>query len=101
MIRIASRGLARLGSTAEITLEISNVAEVCLDSVLHLCLHQISARFGKPFEQDPSGHWRETKFCVLGMGKLGGQELNYSSDVDVLFVYADEGGVLKGRRRKQ
>ena len=100
MIRIAARDLARLGATAEITLEISNVAEVCLDSVLHLCLHQISARFGKPFEQDPSGHWRETKFCVLGMGKLGGQELNYSSDVDVLFVYSDEGSVFKEPPRK-
>jgi glutamine synthetase adenylyltransferase len=30
------------------------------------------------------------------MGKLGGQELNYSSDVDVLFVYAEEGSVFKG-----
>ena len=32
---------------------------------------------------------------VIGMGKLGGQELNYSSDVDVLFVYDDEGSVFK------
>ena len=41
------------------------------------------------------GTGRRTEFCVLGMGKLGGQELNYSSDVDVLFLYSDEGEVFK------
>jgi len=95
MIRIAARDLARLAPTAEIILEISNVADVCLDAVLRLCWRQLTARFGVPFEQDANGQWRETKFCVLGMGKLGGQELNYSSDVDVLFVYSDEGSVFK------
>src|ERR1043166_3141502 len=34
-----------------------------------------------------------TPGCVLGLGKLGGQELNYSSDVDVIFVYSEEGSV--------
>jgi len=95
MIRIAARDLARLGGTMEIVREISDVADVCLSSVLRLCRQQFAARFGLPYEQDPDGRWRETKFCVLGMGKLGGQELNYSSDVDVLFVYSEEGGVFK------
>lgn len=95
MIRIAARDLARLASTTEIILEISNVADVCLSAVLRWCWTQLTARFGKPFEQDANGRWRETKFCVLGLGKLGGQELNYSSDVDVIFVYSDEGSVFK------
>jgi glutamate-ammonia-ligase adenylyltransferase len=100
MIRIAARDLARLAATAEIILEISNVADVCLSAVLRLCWRQLTSRFGSPFEQDANGQWRETKFCVLGMGKLGGQELNYSSDVDVLFVYSDEGRVFKEMPRK-
>jgi glutamate-ammonia-ligase adenylyltransferase len=100
MIRIAARDLARLAPTIEIINEISNVADVCLSAVLRLCLRQCTARFGTPFEQDADGNWRETKFCVLGMGKLGGQELNYSSDVDVLFVYSDEGGVFKEPPRR-
>ena len=95
MIRIAARDLARLAQTPEIILEISNVADVCLSAVLRLCLQQFTGRFGSPYEQDANGQWRGTKFCVLGMGKLGGQELNYSSDVDVLFVYSDEGSVFK------
>ncbi|MDB6125991.1 MAG: putative Glutamate-ammonia-ligase adenylyltransferase, partial [Pedosphaera sp.] len=48
-----------------------------------------------PYHQDAEGHWQQTGFSVFGMGKLGGQELNYSSDVDVIFVYTDEGQVFK------
>ena len=95
MLRIATRDLARLSDVVEITQEISDVADNCLETVRQVCWQQLVARFGKPFHQDPSGRWQETEFCVLGMGKLGGQELNYSSDVDVLFVYTDEGQVFR------
>jgi [glutamine synthetase] adenylyltransferase / [glutamine synthetase]-adenylyl-L-tyrosine phosphorylase len=100
MICIAARDLARLARTPEIILGISNIADVCLSSVLRLCWRQVASRLGTPFEQDAAGQWRETQFCVLGMGKLGGQELNYSSDVDVLFVYSEEGSVFKEVPRK-
>ena len=43
----------------------------------------------------PPGVGKATAGCVLGLGKLGGQELNYSSDVDVIFVYSEEGSVFK------
>ncbi|HEY0549497.1 MAG TPA: hypothetical protein VGF13_07825, partial [Verrucomicrobiae bacterium] len=100
MIRIAARDLARLASTEEIILEVSNLADVCLSAILEGALLQHVARFGKPFEEDSAGSWRDTTFCVLGLGKLGGQELNYSSDVDLLFVYSDEGSVFKEPPRK-
>ncbi len=100
MIRIAARDLAQLASTGEIILEVSNVADVSLNAVLQWSLLQHITRFGKPFEEDGAGGWRETAFCVLGLGKLGGQELNYSSDVDLLFVYSDEGNVFKEPPRK-
>lgn len=95
MLRIATRDLARLSNAVEITQEISDVADVCLEAVWQVCGRQLTARFGQPYHQDANERWHETKFCVLGMGKLGGQELNYSSDVDVLFVYTDEGHVFK------
>src|SRR5439155_18529707 len=87
MLRIAARDLARLGNTSEITREISSVADVCLDAVCRVCRQQFSERFGQPYHLDADDRWRPTEFCVLGMGKLGGQELNYSSDVDLMFVY--------------
>ena len=95
MLRIAARDLARLGKLPEIMQEISDVADVCLDAVWQVCHQQLTGRYGQPWHQDAGGRWQPTAGCVLGMGKLGGQELNYSSDVDVLFVYSEEGSVFK------
>lgn len=94
-LRIAARDLARLGGVEEITRELSDLADVCLEAVLQICWRQFLGRFGRPFHRDTQGRRRPTPFCVLGLGKLGGQELNYSSDVDLMFVYGDEGEVLK------
>jgi glutamate-ammonia-ligase adenylyltransferase len=97
MLRIAGRDLARLGKLPEILQEISDVADICLGTIWQVCHRQLSARYGQPWHQDANGCWQPTAGCVLGMGKLGGQELNYSSDVDVLFVYSEEGSVFKDR----
>lgn len=95
MLRIASRDLARIGSVLETVQELSSVADVCLDVVWRICLAQLAERHGSPMHRDTRGRWCGTPACVLGMGKLGGEELNYSSDVDLLFVYGEEGGVFK------
>jgi [glutamine synthetase] adenylyltransferase / [glutamine synthetase]-adenylyl-L-tyrosine phosphorylase len=95
MLRIAARDLAHLSNVSEITRELSDVADVCLNAICQICRQQLTERFGQPRHQDVHGDWQRTEFCVLGMGKLGGQELNYSSDVDVLFVYSEEGQVFK------
>jgi len=95
LLRIAARDLVRLDQVSGITQELSDVADVCLDGVWRVCYRQLTARHGQPWGQDPNGRWMPVIACVLGMGKLGGQELNYSSDVDVLFVYSEEGGTFK------
>ena len=99
MLRIAARDLARLADALEITREISQVADASLDTVFRLCHQSLTQRLGRPFHLDASGRWQESRFCVLGLGKLGGHELNYSSDVDVLFVYSEEGNVFKSPPR--
>ena len=97
MLRIAARDLARFGKVPELTRELSDLADVCLGATWRLCLAQHQDRHGFPWQPNPQkeGTWEPTRACVLGMGKLGGQELNYSSDVDVLFVYGAEGSVFK------
>lgn len=95
MLRIAARDLARLGRTVEIIREISDVADACLSATFQVCWQQQTESLGQPYHQDAEGNWQPTAFAVIGLGKLGGQELNYSSDVDVIFVYDDEGGVFK------
>jgi glutamate-ammonia-ligase adenylyltransferase len=100
MLRIAARDLARLGTVREITREISDVADVCLETVYQLCARQLTERLGHPYHLKAGGPWQPTEFCVLGLGKLGGQELNYSSDIDVLFLYEEEGHLFKLAPRK-
>jgi [glutamine synthetase] adenylyltransferase / [glutamine synthetase]-adenylyl-L-tyrosine phosphorylase len=95
MLRIAARDLARLSTAPQTTLEISDLADVCLGAVWRVCQAQLVERYGRAYHQEPSGRWLPTEACVLGLGKLGGQELNYSSDVDVVFVYSQEGSVFK------
>ncbi len=94
-VRIAARDLGRIGNMTEIIREISHVADVCLALVCDLCTKKLTERFGAPWHQDADGQWQPTQFCTLGMGKLGGQELNYSSDIDVLFVYSEEGHLFQ------
>jgi [glutamine synthetase] adenylyltransferase / [glutamine synthetase]-adenylyl-L-tyrosine phosphorylase len=94
-VRIAIRDLARLAATPEVIGEISNAADAVLDTVHRICWSQITGRFGLPYHLDAEERWQSTTFAVLGLGKLGGHELNYSSDVDLMFVYAEEGYVFK------
>src|SRR5205085_8662695 len=93
MFRIGGRDLARLGTLEEVIGEISDVADVCLGTVWRICERQLSERHGSPRQEAADGRWQPTAGCLLGLGKLGGQELNYSSDVDVMFLYSEEGKV--------
>ncbi len=95
MLRIAARDLGRLSNVVEITQELSDVADICLDAVLQIVSKQFLEKYGQPFHQDSHGLWQPTPFSIFGLGKLGGQELNYSSDVDLLFLYGEEGEVFK------
>lgn len=95
LLRIAARDLTRRDDAAGIIRELSDLADVCLSAAIELCQTQLESRHGRPWHQDADGRWQPTKFCVLGLGKLGGQELNYSSDVDVMFLYTEEGNLFR------
>jgi glutamate-ammonia-ligase adenylyltransferase len=95
LVRLAARDLSRLALTSELTLELSNLADVCLGTVLRICLQQHVQRLGRAYHQNSEEEWLPTQFAILGLGKLGGQELNYNSDVDLSFIYSEEGHVFK------
>lgn len=94
-VRIAARDLSRLATLEETTRQLSDVADLCLAGALRVVRARIASMHGEPYEETGDGGWRPTLFCVLGLGKLGGQELNYSSDVDLMLVYGDEGRVFR------
>jgi glutamate-ammonia-ligase adenylyltransferase len=86
-IRIALRdalGIATLAETAE---EISALADVIIQEALGEAERRMRQRYGHPLSLHADGAFTEAAFTVLAMGKLGGNELNYSSDVDLLYMY--------------
>ena len=83
MLRIALREVAEVAPLEETTLELSLLAEICLREVYQHWKAELRSRRGGP----------ETEFAILGLGKLGGRELNHSSDIDVIFLYGEEGQV--------
>jgi glutamate-ammonia-ligase adenylyltransferase len=85
MARIAWRDIAGLASLDATLVDVSLLAECLIETAASFAAAQLEPRFGRP--RDPTG--RELPLLVLGMGKLGGNELNFSSDVDLVFVYPD------------
>ncbi|MEY2495614.1 MAG: [glutamine synthetase] adenylyltransferase / [glutamine synthetase]-adenylyl-L-tyrosine [Verrucomicrobiota bacterium] len=83
MLRIALREVAEAATLEETTLELSQLAEICLREVYTYWDSELRSRRGGP----------ETPFAILGLGKLGGRELNHSSDIDVIFLYGEEGQI--------
>jgi len=94
MVRIAWRDLAGWADLNETLLELSNLADVCIQFAHDRAYAELVARYGVP-RGATSGE--PQTLTVLGMGKLGGRELNYSSDIDLVFLYPEE-GVTDGTR---
>jgi glutamate-ammonia-ligase adenylyltransferase len=87
MLRIGVRDLFRLASVTETTASLSDLACLLIQAAYEIVDADLRRQYGVPMHKDPRGGWRETGFAVIGMGKLGGHELNYSSDVDLIYVY--------------
>ncbi len=91
LLRIYLRDIRRLATIAEITEEISNLADAILESALKQAQHEMDKRYGQPQQTDEKGRATTARFCIGALGKLGSRELNYSSDIDLLFLYSAEG----------
>jgi len=86
LLCIVLRDVLKFGTLPEITEELSNLADAIVACALETVLAQLQERYGTP--QSESG---PATFTVLALGKLGGRELNYSSDIDLLFLYSGNG----------
>lgn len=89
--RIALRDIFEHAPVPSITLDLSNLADAMLEAAYRISRAETLGRYGRPMSADAEGREHEAAFVVLGMGKLGGHELNFSSDIDLLFFYSDEG----------
>ena len=87
LLRICLRDVMGVAALAEITEEISNLADAILDFTYQRIRTRLVAQHGEPRLSDGS----VCGFSVISLGKLGGKELNYSSDIDLMFVYGGNG----------
>jgi len=100
-IRIMLRDTLGIATLAETTAEISALADVLIEEALSETEAELRKRHGAPQHLDTEGRRVGTPIAVLSLGKLGGNELNYSSDIDLLFLYDDSNdagaGVISNR----
>lgn len=82
ILRIGAQDILGQANLESVTIQLSDLADAIVDGTCRAALEMMKGQYGVI----PA-----TPFSVIGLGKLGGGELNYSSDIDLLFVYGDEG----------
>ncbi|MEN9295652.1 MAG: hypothetical protein RIS03_1347 [Pseudomonadota bacterium] len=94
MLRLIYRDLLDRACLGEVTQAISQFAERVLAIGIQAISQDMSLTVGRPYAEDRS----PMPLMVVGMGKLGGRELNVSSDIDLVFLYEEEGDTQGGSK---
>ena len=90
-LRIYLRDCLNIATLAEITEEVSNLADVILQYALKFAMQEVTNKHGSPLIRDERGRIAQAGFAIVALGKLGCRELNYASDIDLMFLYAGVG----------
>ena len=91
LLRTYLHDIRRAQTLVETMEELSNLADATLDYALSLARQDLDNRYGLPRRVDDRGRSATAEFCVMALGKLGSMELNYASDIDLVFLYSDDG----------
>lgn len=94
LARLITRDLAGLADLDEVTGSMTALAELALRTALDFLHADLAGVYGEPLDVEG----RPQRLLVVGMGKLGGGELNVSSDIDLIFVYPEDGQTAGPRR---
>lgn len=95
ILRIASRDLNGLAPLEEVTAELSSLAAASLQVAYEVCRACLVREYGTPLVHTPTGS-HEAEMTIIGMGKFGGNELNFSSDIDIIYFYESDKGETTG-----
>lgn len=96
-IRIGLRDLMGRADTLETLEDLSDLADVCLQIAYEHAHRELVNKHGAPLFRDLDGKEKESEFTILSMGKLGGRELNYSSDIDLIYIYTSAEGETRAQ----
>lgn len=100
MLQYVVRDLEQSESLEVLLADLSMLAEICLELCYWHAWDRLVERYGEPWYRDHDGQTHPATFAVVGLGKLGGNELNFSSDIDIMYLYDSsyEGQTSGGRR---
>jgi [glutamine synthetase] adenylyltransferase / [glutamine synthetase]-adenylyl-L-tyrosine phosphorylase len=93
MLAVMERDLSGQADLQEVTRAMSSLADLAIQAALPEAHQELAPRFGVPYGADTG---KRQELHVVGMGKLGGGELNVSSDIDLIFLYPEEGSTRGG-----
>ncbi|CAH1200684.1 Glutamine synthetase adenylyl-L-tyrosine phosphorylase / Glutamine synthetase adenylyl transferase [Candidatus Nitrotoga sp. BS] len=88
MLKLLARDLGGLANLKEVTTCMSALAELTVQRAQHFIMETLEQQYGQPIGELCG---TPQQLLVVGMGKLGGMELNVSSDIDLIFVYPEDG----------
>ncbi|HDP33972.1 MAG TPA: hypothetical protein ENN29_02560, partial [Candidatus Hydrogenedentes bacterium] len=94
LLRIAAREVVAHAPLDSVVADISMLADVMIEAACRAAREHLEPQMGMPLVEDARNH--SISFCVLALGKLGGGELNFSSDIDLLFLYSADGHTQQG-----
>ncbi|MCZ6696790.1 MAG: bifunctional [glutamate--ammonia ligase]-adenylyl-L-tyrosine phosphorylase/[glutamate--ammonia-ligase] adenylyltransferase, partial [Acidobacteria bacterium] len=90
-LRIALADALGTADLPAITRALSLLADVLLQKAVHMARAPLEAQHGRPTSRDDQGQLEQVDFTIVALGKLGGEELNYSSDIDLIYLYGRDG----------
>lgn len=91
LLRIYLRDIRHTATLVETTDELSSLADAVLAYALGHARQELENLYGAPLCTDERGRTATADFCIVALGKLGSRELNYASDIDLLYLYSGDG----------
>ncbi len=99
ILRIGVRDLIQTASVQQTLKEVTNLADVLIEAAQKICEAALRLKYGRPDVSKPQDQKKGLRsgFTIIALGKLGSRELNFSSDVDLIYVYEKSAGLTKTR----
>ena len=98
MLRVAAADVSGSYPLMKVSDHLTYIAETVLSQVLQICWHLVCEKYGTP-EGIPADKIEDCGFAVVAYGKVGGFEMGYKSDIDIVFLYRGEPGRTQGKEK--
>jgi glutamate-ammonia-ligase adenylyltransferase len=100
-LRVGVRDVLGKESIRSINAALSDIAEVCVRQIARVEYEKLSAKFGDPMIGGGESMGQPAELVIVALGKFGGRELNYHSDLDLVFLYDADGATFHSRRSRK